>query len=245
MSFVPANKGTHRIYSIVLDAGHGGHDSGCLGKKSKEKDVCLSLVQKLGKLIEIHNKDIKVIYTRKNDKFVELFERAAIANRNNANCFISIHCNSGPKTAFGTETFAMGLHKTEANLAVAKRENSVILLEDDYIRNYDGFDPKSPEANVIFSLYQSANLDQSLSLAAKVDHHIKNNAGRFSRGVKQAGFLVLFKTSMPAILIESGFLTNIEEEKYLNSDSGQTQMSQSIYKAFCQFKQGSKTIKED
>lgn len=236
-AFQPVYLFQNKVKVIVLDAGHGGHDSGCLGKKSKEKDVALAIVLKLGKQIENQFKDVKVVYTRKTDHFVELFERAAIANRHNANCFISIHCNSGPKTAYGTETYAMGLHKTEANLNVAKRENAVILLEDNYEKNYDGFDPKSPEAHVIFSLFQSAYMEQSLNLAQKVDEALTDNAKRSSRGVKQAGFLVLFKTSMPSILIESGFLTNENEEQFLRDSLNQEVMAKSIFKAIKNYKQ--------
>jgi N-acetylmuramoyl-L-alanine amidase len=181
---------------------------------------------------------MKVVYTRKTDVFIELNERAAIANRNRANLFICIHCNSGPKAAFGVETYTLGVHKTADNLAVAKRENSSILLEKDYKTNYDGFDPNSPEANIIFSLYQDAFVNQSLEFASLIQTQFEKKAGRYNRGVKQAGFLVLYKTAMPSVLIETGFLTNNSEEKYLKSEKGQNEIAGSIYHAFNEYKEG-------
>jgi N-acetylmuramoyl-L-alanine amidase len=180
---------------------------------------------------------VKVIYTRKNNTFVELIDRAGIANKNGADLFISIHCNAGPSAAYGTETYTMGLHKTEGNLQVANRENSVILKEENYQKNYDGFDPRSPQSHILMSLYQSAYLDNSLRFAQKVQYNFKTKIGRTSRGVKQAGFLVLWKSAMPSALIEIGFLTNPEEEKYLNDKSGQTYIASGIYKAFKEYKQ--------
>lgn len=224
------------LKTVVIDAGHGGHDSGCHGSSSYEKHVALSVALKLGKLINDKFPDVKVVYTRKTDVFVELHRRAQIANENKADLFICIHCNSGPKTAFGSETFVMGLHKSEDNLNVAKRENAVILQEDNYQRQYDGFDPNSAEANIVFSLYQNAFLDQSLYFAGKVQDELTNFAKRHNRGVKQAGFLVLFRTTMPAVLIETGFLTNADEEKYLKSDAGQNTIAESILKAFGSYK---------
>lgn len=225
-----------KVRTVVIDPGHGGHDSGCHGSSAYEKHVALSVSLKLGKLIEKHFPDVKVIYTRKTDVFVELFRRAQIANENNADLFVCIHCNSGPKAAFGAETFVMGLHKTDDNLSVARRENAVILQEDNYEKRYDGFDPNSPEAHIIFSLYQNAYLYQSLFFAEKLQHEFKHNAKRHNRGVKQAGFLVLYRTTMPSVLIETGFLTNVEEEKYLKSVEGQNKMAHSILKAFQQYK---------
>jgi N-acetylmuramoyl-L-alanine amidase len=224
------------LKTVVIDAGHGGHDSGCHGAASFEKHVALSVSLKLGKLIEQFFPDVKVVYTRKTDVFVELYRRAQIANENKADLFICIHCNSGPKTAYGTETFVMGLHKSEDNLSVAKRENAVILQEDNYERQYDGFDPNSAEANIIFSLYQNAFLDQSLYFAGSVQEELTGFAKRHNRGVKQAGFLVLFKTTMPSVLIETGFLTNGEEERYLKSDAGQDQIAEGILRAFRSYK---------
>ncbi len=226
----------YQIRTIVIDAGHGGHDVGCLGSSSQEKNIALSVSLKLGKLIEHYFPDIRVIYTRETDIFIELHERAAIANRNRADLFICIHCNSGPSAAFGTETFVMGLHKTSDNLAVAKRENSSILLEKDYKAKYDGFDPNSPEANIIFSLYQNTFMNQSLHFASLLQEQFSQNSGRFNRGVKQAGFMVLFRTAMPSVLIELGFLTNKSDEKFLISEKGQDGMANSIVKAFTVYK---------
>lgn len=246
-SFVPGRSGHYALTRVVIDAGHGGHDSGCLGSKAKEKDVALAISLKLGKYIEDNFKDVKVIYTRKTDVFVELFERAAIANNAKADLFICIHCNSAcvydrkkkkdicNPDPHGVETWVMGLKKSEANLDVAKRENKVVLLEKDYKKQYDGFDPNSPEANIIFSLYQNTFLDQSLRLASNVEDEI-GKKGREQRGVKQAGFLVLFKTYMPSVLIETGFLSNPTEEKFLSSEKGQDQMSHAIFNAFRSYK---------
>lgn len=226
----------YQIRTVVIDPGHGGHDSGCLGSSSQEKHVALAVSLKLGALIEKHFPDVKVIYTRKTDVFIELHERAAIANRNRADLFICIHCNSGPSAAFGAETYVMGLHKTADNLSVAKRENSAILLEKDYQNNYDGFDPNSPEANIIFSLYQNTFLHQSLHFASLVQERFEKNSGRFNRGVKQAGFLVLFRTAMPSVLIELGFLTNRSDEQFLAGDRGQDSMAESLLAAFREYK---------
>jgi N-acetylmuramoyl-L-alanine amidase len=225
-----------KIRTIVIDPGHGGHDSGCHGSSAYEKHVALSVSLKLGKLIEDYFPDVKVIFTRKTDVFVELYRRAQIANENQADLFICIHCNSGPKAAYGAETFVMGLHKTDDNLSVARRENAVILQEDNYENRYDGFDPNPPEAHIVFSLYQNAYLYQSLYFAEKLQHEFKHQAKRHNRGVKQAGFLVLYRTTMPSVLIETGFLTNEEEERYLKSDAGQDQMAFSIMRAFQQYK---------
>ena len=218
--------------TIVIDAGHGGHDVGCLGSSSQEKNIALAVSLKLGALIERYFPDIRVVYTRETDVFIELHERAAIANRNKADLFICIHCNSGPSAAFGAETYVMGLHKTADNLAVAKRENSSILLEKDYKAKYDGFDPNSPEANIIFSLYQNTFMNQSLNFASALQDQFSKQSGRFNRGVKQAGFMVLFRTAMPSVLIELGFLTNKSDEKFLISDKGQESMANSIVEAF-------------
>ena len=226
-----------KLNVVVIDAGHGGKDPGAIGKTAKEKDIVLSVALKLGNLIKKNYPNVKVIYTRDKDVFVELNERANIANRNNADLFISIHVNSvdGSPSSHGTETFVMGLHKNDANLAVAKRENSVILQEDNYSSKYDGFDPNDPESNIIFSLFQNAYSDQSLLLAASIEEEFKT-LKRFDRGVKQAGFLVLWKTAMPSILTEIGFISNAEEEQYLKTDAGQTEIAVSIYNAFAKYK---------
>jgi N-acetylmuramoyl-L-alanine amidase len=215
----------YKIKTIVLDAGHGGHDTGCRGVSSYEKDVTLAVVLKLGEMIKAAYPDVKVIYTRKTDEFIELYERASIANRNNADLFISIHCNASKShDPNGTETWCMGLHKSEGNLEVSKRENDVILLEDNYQENY-----------IILSMNQNAHLEQSIGLASKIENEFTSD-GRPSRGVKQAGFLVLWRTTMPAILIETGFLTNRTEEKYLASATGQKEIANSVLKAISIYK---------
>ncbi|TXK26694.1 N-acetylmuramoyl-L-alanine amidase [Pontibacter qinzhouensis] len=227
----------YKLRTVVIDAGHGGKDVGCNGKMSHEADVALQLALQVGALIEKNLPDVKVIYTRKTNTFVELIDRAGIANKNNADLFISIHLNAGPATAFGTETYAMGLQKSEGNLQVAKRENAVILQEDNYKENYNGFDPNSAQSHILFSLHQSAYMENSLRFADKVEREFKDRVGRNSRGVKQAPFLVLWKSFMPSVLIECGFLTNPAEEKFLNDKSGQTYMASGIYRAFKEYKQ--------
>jgi N-acetylmuramoyl-L-alanine amidase len=226
-----------KVRVVVLNAGHGGTDPGCHGVKHLEKEVALSITLKVGKYIEENLKDVKVVYTRKNDMFVPLGEIASHANKNNADLFVCIHCNAAVnKQVYGSETYVMGLHKTKGNLDVAKRENAAILYEEDYKRKYEGFDPNSDEANIIFNMYQNAFLEQSLSYASKVQAEFKKNKNLTDKGVKQAGFLVLWKTSMPSVLIETGFLTNAEEEKYLGSQIGQDQIAFAIYKAFKKYK---------
>jgi N-acetylmuramoyl-L-alanine amidase len=224
--------------TVVIDAGHGGKDPGCnKGTDAEEKKVALKVALALGKKIEEEYPNIKVIYTRKKDVFIDLHERSAIANRNKADLFISIHCNANPnKKAFGTETYAMGMHKTDENLQVAKRENSVILKESDHKKYYNGFDPNSPIAYIMLKNHQNAFINTSLNFAQKVQRQFKETAGRTSRGVHQAGFLVLWETAMPSVLIEIGFLTNEKEEKYLKSEDGQSDISVSIAKAFGLFK---------
>jgi N-acetylmuramoyl-L-alanine amidase len=183
--------------------------------------------------------DVKVILTRNNDRFVELSDRSSIANRKKADLFISIHCNASPKSkaVHGTETFAMGLHKSEENLEVAKRENAVIKQEKDYKEKYQGFDLNSPLAYIMMANRQSAHLANSLSFADRVERQFKKHAKRSSRGVKQAGFLVLWQTNMPSVLIEAGFLSNADEERYLNSEEGQEDIAEAIFRAFKQYKQ--------
>lgn len=236
-SFTPVNKVEYRVKTVVIDAGHGGKDSGCLSSGIMEKDIVLSISLKLGKIIKEHLNDVQVTYTRKQDKFIELYERAAIANRHSADVFLSLHCNAANTTYVkGTETYVMGLHKSEKNLEVAKRENSVVLLEEDYEENYGGFDPTSPEGHIIFSLYQNVNLEQSLELASKIEHQFDDRAKRHSRGVKQAGFLVLWKSTMPSVLVETGFLTNPHERKFLTSGPGQDYIASAIFRAFRKYK---------
>ncbi len=231
------NPTVKKIKKVVIDAGHGGKDSGACGKKSKEKDIALAVALKVGNYIKTNFPDIDVIYTRKTDVFVELFQRAQIANTNKADLFICIHCNSSTNPdAKGTETWVMGINKSQANLEVAKKENASILLENDYTTKYDGFDPNSPEANIIFSLYQNAYLDQSLKLAEQIQKQFLSKVGRVNRGVKQAGFLVLYKTTMPSVLVETGFVSNPEEEEFLLSENGQNQIASGIYRAFKSYK---------
>ena len=231
-----AQKG-EKIQTIVIDAGHGGKDTGALGAVTNEKDINLSVALKFGKYIQENLPDVKVIYTRSTDKFVELSERADIANRNNADVFISIHCNSteGTTTVQGAETYVMGESKNEKNLEVAKKENAAILLEDN-TDAYDNFDPNSTEAYIIFSLTQSLYQNQSLKLADKVQRQFSGRAKRNDRGVQQAGFLVLWKTSMPSILVELGFINNANEEQFLNSERGQNLMALALYRAFEEYK---------
>ena len=233
--FAYAQRG-EKIQTIVIDAGHGGKDTGALGKVTTEKALNLAVALKFGNYIKENLPDVKVIYTRSTDKFVELSERAAIANRNNADVFVSIHCNSTetPNSAYGAETFVMGESKNEKNLEVAKKENAAILLEDN-TDAYDNFDPNSTEAYILFSLSQSLYQSQSLNLADKVQKQFASK-GRHDRGVQQAGFLVLWKTSMPSILVELGFINHAKEEQYLNSEKGQNQMALSLYRAFAEYK---------
>lgn len=232
MMMIPAFGQNQKTFKVVIDAGHGGHDSGTRGKKVWEKDIALNLALRLGDMIDKQMPDVQVIYTRKTDVFIELHRRAQIANENHADLFISIHCNGVKSTQpMGTETWVMGLHKSSANLEVAKAENAVILLEDDYSVQYDGFDPNSPEAYIIFSFFQNANLDQSLEIARLVQDEFRDKARRIDRGVKQAGFLVLYRTTMPGILVEAGFLSNAQEEAYLASEEGQAEITNSIFQA--------------
>ncbi len=235
-SYTPLEINTYKLRTIVIDAGHGGKDPGCQGKVSNEADVALATALELGRIIKENLPGVKVIYTRNTDEFVELHDRAAIANRNKADLFISLHCNSGPSDIAGTETFTMGLHNSEANLAVAKRENEVILKEDNYEKKYDGFDPKSPQAHILFSLYQNAFMDNSIKLASYIERQFQTKLGRSSRGVKQAGLLVLWKTAMPSVLVEIGFLTNAKEEKYLNHKTNQVYIASGIYRAVKEYK---------
>jgi len=234
------NAGTtkYKVRKIIIDAGHGGYDSGALGKFSKEKDIALQIALELGGILKKHMQDVEVVYTRQTDVFVTLHGRAKIANKKNADVFISIHCNATPKgdAAYGTETYTMGLHTSRHNLEVAKRENEVILMEDNYQANYQGFDPKLPESYILFSLYQNAYNDNSLKLAQNIQHQFESRVGRKSRGVKQAGLLLLWKTTAPSVLVEVGFITHPQEEKYLNSKSGQAYIASAIFRAFRDYK---------
>ncbi len=226
------------VNTVVIDPGHGGREPGAIGRQVMEKDIALAISLKVGAYIKEHIEDVEVIFTRETDIFVPLHERARIANENKADLFISIHCNSATsRIAEGTETFVMGLHRSQANLEVARRENKSILYEDDYLETYDGFDPNSPEANIIFALYQNAYLEQSLQMASLVQHQFRERARRIDRGVKQAGFLVLYNVTMPGVLIETGFLSNAREEAYLASETGQIHIASAIFRAFRQYKE--------
>jgi N-acetylmuramoyl-L-alanine amidase len=227
----------NKVDVIVIDAGHGGKDPGTHGKNSKEKDICLKIALKLGKLIEANCKDVKVVYTRKSDTYLAYHERPVIANKHKADLFICIHANSNPNTkAHGTETYVMGLAKEEKNFEIAKRENSVMLLDENYKEKYEGFDPNSAESYILFSLTQSAFLESSLNFAGKVENQFKTQIKRPSRGVKQGPFWVLWSTAMPSVLIETGFLSNPTEEKYLLSSAGQDAIALGIYRAFKEYK---------
>ncbi len=216
---------------IVLDAGHGGKDPGASGNGVKEKDVALAVILKLGEYLS-QLPDMKVVYTRDKDVFVELNERAHIANRSGAELFVSVHCNSNPSSRpHGAETYTLGLHRTKDNLEVAKTENSVIFYEDDYEKQYEGFDPNNDEDYILLTLMQNVNLDQSIDFSTKVQEQFEKRVGRKNRGVKQAGFLVLRKTTMPGVLIELGFLSNPKEAKFLKSKKGQDYMASAIFRA--------------
>src|SRR5690554_411401 len=223
-------------FVVVLDAGHGGHDSGNTGNngKYKESEIALSIVLKIGAVLE-KLPNVKVIYTRKSDVFVELRERAAIANRNDADLFVSVHCNAHSSQAYGAETFVLGLHKSQANFEVAKKENEVIYLEENYEEKYGGFDPNAPESLIGMVLMQEEYLDQSILLASLVQNNIVTNLKLNDRSVKQAGFWVLHNTYMPSVLIETGFLTNKKEGAYLNSAKGQVEMAREIGNAISRY----------
>lgn len=230
----------NRIRTVVLDAGHGGKDPGNLGTgryKTTEKHVSLNVAKLIGKYINESFPDVKVIYTRDNDTFIELKERCNIANAAKADVFISVHCNANEKSSpNGCETYVMGLHKTEANMRVAQQENAAILMEDGHELKYDGYDPKDPESMIALSLRQNVHLDHSLLLSALIQKQFKDRVGRPDRGVKQAGFLVISYNTMPSVLVELGFLTNPTEEDYLQGDQGQDYMASAIYRAFKEYK---------
>ncbi len=225
------------LKTVVIDAGHGGHDPGACNGKYQEKDITLAVAKLLGTKIKANYPNVKVIYTRDTDKFVKLHERANIANKNNADLFISIHINSAAnKSARGHETFVMGQSMNESNMEVCKLENSVITLEDDYTSNYQGFDPNDPESYIIFSLLQYSHLEQSLDFATAVQKHAGESPVANNRGVKQDNFLVLWKCTMPAVLIELGFLSNANDLKALTNKDNQDKMALNIYKAFKEYK---------
>ncbi len=222
---------------VVIDAGHGGKDPGTVGLKAKEKNINLAVALKTGQYIKNNLKDVKVIYSREDDTFIGLAERAEVANRNKADIFISIHSNAmNDKRFTGAETWVLGQSKDEANLQVAMKENSVITFEKDYQAKYEGYDPNSVESFIIFSLMQNTYLKQSTEFASMIQDQFRDRVGRKDRGVKQAGFVVLWRTTMPSVLVELGFLSNAEEEKFLISESGQDYLASAIYRAFRDYK---------
>lgn len=226
-----------KVRTVVIDAGHGGKDPGASGKNSVEKDIALSIALKTGGYIEEYLPDVEVIYTRKTDKFVELHKRAQIANEAQADLFISIHCNANRSSRpYGAETYVMGLHKTEENLAVAQKENAAILKEEDYQKEYEGFNPESTEAYIIFSLFQNEFLNQSVEFASLLQNQFRERVGLRDRSVKQAGFLVLYHITMPGVLVETGFLSNSKDERFLMSKKGQVYIASAIFRAFRDYK---------
>lgn len=228
----PASVSEDKKWTIVIDAGHGGNDPGALGSFSKEKDITLAIALLTGEYIEKNINNARVLYTRTTDVFPGLKERAEFANKNKADLFISIHANWGSsKTIKGTETFVMGLAKDKQNLEVAMKENEVILLEEDYSTKYEGFDPKSPESYIIFTLMQNVYQEQSTKLASLIQNQFRTRVNRVDRGVKQEVFWVLYMTTMPSVLVETGFITSPEEEKFLNSKEGQEYMASAIFRA--------------
>lgn len=232
-------------FIVVIDPGHGGNDPGAIGRRGKEKNINLNVALKLGKLIEENCKDTKVVYTRKSDIFVPLHQRADIANSVKANLFISIHTNAVAKSSAhvkGAETYTLGLHRTQENLEVAKKENSVILIEENYKQRYAGFNPNSSESYIIFEFMQDKNMSQSVGFATQIQKHFKN-CNRIDKGVHQAGFLVLRETSMPSVLIELGYISNPTEETYLISEKGTSTLANAIYQAFLEYKTGQNNIK--
>ena len=234
-------KKNNKIRAIVIDPGHGGKDSGTMGTKrytQYEKHIALDISLKLGNYIKEAFPDIEIIYTRKTDVFLELWERTELANEKNADLFISVHCDgfTNPNPS-GASVFVMGMSKLKANMDVAMRENSVMYLEDNFKEKYDGFDPKSPESYIVFSLMQNTFLDQSISIAEKIEDEFANRAKRKSRGVKQAPFYVISRVNMPSILIEAGFLTNPKEEDFLNTELGKDHIASAIFRGFRSYKE--------
>ena len=228
----------NRNFTLVIDAGHGGHDAGARGAISMEKNVNLSVALQFGRYVEKYMPEVRVIYTRNTDKFVSLIERANIANRANADLFISVHTNALPagKIARGFETYTLGMHRAKDNLDVAMRENSVISMEKDYKQTYQGFDPKSSESYIIFEFIQGKNMERSVELARMIQRKVCDNANRPDKGVHQAGFLVLRETSMPSCLIELGFITTPDEERILNNSDRVNDIAKSIYDGFAQYR---------
>ena len=236
--FVMTSLAANKRFTLVIDAGHGGHDAGALGAISKEKNINLAVALRFGKYVEQNLPEVRVIYTRKTDVFIPLNERANIANRANADLFISVHTNALPagKIARGFETYTLGMHRAKDNLDVAMRENSVISMEKDYQQRYQGFDPQSSESYIIFEFIQGKNMERSVELARMIQRGVCDGANRPDKGVHQAGFLVLRETSMPGCLIELGFITTPDEERLLNNDSRVDDIARGIYEAFAKYK---------
>lgn len=225
------------LKTVVIDPGHGGKDPGCTHGKIYEKDIVLKVSKLLGGYIKENFPEVKVVYTRETDKYIELHKRSEKANKINADLFISIHVNAiNNSKPYGTETFVMGLHKSQGNLEVAKTENSVILLEDNYEKHYEGYNPNDPESDIIFSLFANVNQEQSLIFASKIQTQFRERVKRKDRGVKQAGLVVLWRSAMPSVLVELGFLSNPKERAYLTSKQGQVYLASAIYRAFKEYK---------
>jgi N-acetylmuramoyl-L-alanine amidase len=228
----------YHVNRVVIDAGHGGKDPGAVGAHSREKDIALAIALKTGEYIEKYLPDVEVIYTRKTDVFVELHKRASIANDKKASLFISIHCNAAKNTsASGTETYVMGLHKSEANLEVAKLENAAILNEENFADMYEGFDPRQDEDYITLTMFQDAFLEQSTMLADEIQRQFRERVKRKDRGVFQAGFIVLYRTTMPGVLIETGFISNPDDERFLMSADGQAYLASAIFRSFKFYKE--------
>lgn len=240
VAFTPKTVERHMIRRVVLDAGHGGKDPGNLGTgtyKTTEKDITLDVTLQVGEYIKKNFPDVEVVYTRNDDSYPTLKDRVNIANSNNADLFISIHCDAFTKpTAKGSGTYVMGMHRSDEALRVAMKENASIYMEDNYEENYAGFDPKDPDTYIALTLRQNAYLEQSLNLSQRIQNQFRTRVGRVDRGVRQAGYYVICFTSMPSVLVELGFLTNKEEEKFLNSEEGKTYMASAIYRAFKEYK---------
>ena len=236
--FVMTSLAANKRFTLVIDPGHGGHDAGALGAISKEKNINLAVALRFGKYVEQNLPEVRVIYTRKTDVFIPLNERANIANRANADLFISVHTNALPagKVARGFETYTLGMHRAKDNLDVAMRENSVISMEKDYQQRYQGFEPRSSESYIIFEFIQGKNMERSVELARMIQRGVCDGANRPDKGVHQAGFLVLRETSMPGCLIELGFITTPDEERLLNNDSRVDDIARGIYEAFAKYK---------
>jgi N-acetylmuramoyl-L-alanine amidase len=238
MAYIPIDStkvGDKKVFTVVLDAGHGGRDSGKYVAKTAEKDIALKVVKLLGKQLETHS-HIKVVYTRTTDTFLELYQRADIANNAKADLFVSVHCNAAAATsAKGNETWVLGIHRNADNLEVVQRENSVILLEEDYKEKYVGFDPNDPSSFATNLMVQEEYLDNSIEMGSKVQDKFEKDLKRKNRGVKQAGFAVLRLSYMPSVLIETGFLTNTEERTYLKSEAGQKKVANAIYNAVLEY----------